>query len=70
MSSFDPERVRQRFISVMGSLTFNRVVDSVPATEETPYAWMAAAWEIDSVRENLSYGLAREASKNGSLKSI
>ena len=135
MKDLDPELVRCRFIEVMGSLTFNRLVDSVAATkektrlrywqeqifstfasvvgiriagfadylevfadvkkveiprepiskeeflrrmeanpydnylgiDETPPEWMAAAWDIDRVREELSYGLAREVSKTGSL---
>jgi hypothetical protein len=34
---------------------------------ETPPSWMAEAWCIDQVRENISYGLAKDVGKTGSL---
>jgi hypothetical protein len=35
--------------------------------DATPPEWMAAAWEIDSVREANSYDMARTVSKMGEL---
>lgn len=50
---------------------FLRAIESYPhgayPFDETPSAWMAEAWTIEKVREEISYELARYVSKNGSM---